>query len=129
RNGGFVLNRQQVSMAGESLPGRLVAKDLRSLFQRQLHGALFAAGKDFRSLFQRKLNVAWLPPENVFLRVIQLPHSEFNETLAMVELQLEKLSPFPVAQIVWTIQVLPHTGGNMQTVVVVIVARNVVEEF
>jgi hypothetical protein len=85
--------------------------------------------KDVRSLFQRKLNVAWLPPENVFLRVAQLPHSEFNETLAMVELQLEKLSPLPVAQIVWNIQVLPHTGGNMQTIVVIIVARNVVEEF
>jgi hypothetical protein len=110
RNGGFALNRQQISMPGELLPKGLVAKDLRSLFQR-------------------KLNVAWLPPENVFLRVAQLPHSEFNETLAMVELQLEKLSPQPVAQIVWNIQVLPHTGGNMQTVVVIIVARNVVEEF
>jgi hypothetical protein len=110
RNGGFALNRQQVTAPGERLPSSVVARDLRSLFQR-------------------KLNVAWLPPENVFLRVIQLPHSEFNETLAMVELQLEKLSPVPVAQIVWTIQVLPHTDGNMQTVVVVIVARNVVEEF
>ncbi len=110
RNGGFALNRQQVTMQGEPLPSSLVAKDLRSLFQRNL-------------------NVACLPPENVFLRVIQLPHSEFNETLAMVELQLEKLSPQPVAQIVWTIQVLPHTGGNMQTVLVIIVARNVVEEF
>jgi hypothetical protein len=110
RNGGFALNRQQITVPGEPLPKSLVAKDLRSLFQR-------------------KLNVAWLPPENVFLRVAQLPHSEFNETLAMVELQLEKLSPQPVAQIVWSIQVLPHSGGNMQTVVVIIVARNVVEEF
>ena len=110
RNGGFVLNRQQMTMPGEPLPSSLVAKDLRSLFQR-------------------KMNVAWLPPENVFLRVIQLPRSEFNETLAMVELQLEKLSPLPVAQIVWSIQILPHTGGNMQTVVVIIVARSVVEEF
>lgn len=110
RNGGFVLNREQISLPGEPLPSSMIAKDLRSLFQR-------------------KLNVAWLPPENVFLRVIQLPHSEFNETLSMVELQLEKLSPQPVAQIVWSIQVLPHTGGNMQTVVVIIVARNVVEEF
>jgi hypothetical protein len=110
RNGGFALNRQQITMPGEPLPKNLIARDLRSLFQR-------------------KLNVAWLPPENVFLRVAQLPHSEFNETLAMVELQLEKLSPVPVAQIVWNIQVLQHTGGNMQTVVVIIVARNVVEEF
>jgi hypothetical protein len=62
------------------------------------------------------LNVAWLPPENVFLRVIELPKSNFEETLAMVELQLEKLSPLPVTQIVWTIHVLSRThradGGN-----------------
>jgi len=47
----------------------------------------------------------------------------------MVELQLEKLSPVPVAQIVWTIQVMPHVAGDMQTVIVIIVARQVVEEF
>ena len=85
--------------------------------------------KDWRSLFQRKLNVAWLPAEHVFLRVAQFPLSDFKETLSMVELQLEKLSPIPVAQIVWSIDVLPHPSGNMQTVIVLIVARNVVEEF
>ena len=95
----------------------------------------------------------WLPPENVFLRVIQLPRSNFEETFAMVELQLEKLSPMPVAQIVWTIQILSRysnpprqneaeTGAkaeaatsaetkaeDLQTVVVVIAERSVVEEF
>src|SRR5437667_10949260 len=110
RNGAFVLNRQQTSFAGEPLPARLVAKD-------------------WRTLWQPKLNIAWLPPEQVFLRVAQFPASDFNETLSMVELQLEKLSPLPVAQIVWSIQVLPHAAGNMQTVIVMIVARNVVEEF
>jgi len=81
------------------------------------------------------LNVAWLPPENVFLRVIELPKSNFDETLAMVELQLEKLSPIPVTQIVWTMHVLPQpagseaAAGNLQTIVVVIAARNGVEEF
>src|SRR5437870_4498967 len=109
-NGGFALSRQQTSLAGEPLPARTVAKD-------------------WRSLWQRKLNVAWLPSEQVFLRVAQFPRSDFNETLAMVELQLEKLSPMPVAQIVWSIHVLPHTEGNLQTVIVMIVARNVVEEF
>src|SRR5438105_8748500 len=109
-NGGFALSRQQTSLAGEPLPARTVAKD-------------------WRSLWQRKLNVAWLPSEQVFLRVAQFPRSDFNETLAMVELQLEKLSPMPVAQIVWSIQVLPHTDENLQTVVLMIVARNVVEEF
>jgi len=110
RNGGFVLNRQQVAQPGDPLPSSAIAKD-------------------WRSLFQRKLNVAWLPADNVFLRVIQLPLSDFNETLSMVELQLEKLSPLPVAQIVWSIEVLPHSTGNMQSVIVLIVARDVVEEF
>src|SRR6266566_3936529 len=110
RNGAFVLNRQQTSFAGEPLPARLVAKD-------------------WRTLWQPKLNIAWLPPEQVFLRVAQFPASDFNETLAMVELQLEKLSPMPVAQIVWSIHVLPHTEETLQTVVLMIVARNVVEEF
>lgn len=110
RGRGYVLSREQTSFAGEPLPARLVAKD-------------------WRSLWHRKLNIAWLPPENVFLRVAQFPASDFDETLAMVELQLEKLSPMPVTQIVWTIHLLPHTEGNLQTVIVMIVSRNTVEEF
>ena len=110
RNNRFALTREQATPAGAELPAKWV-------------------GKDWRSLFQRKLNIAWLPPEQVFLRVAQFPKSEFNETLAMVELQLEKLSPMPVAQIAWSIHVLPQTEGSLQTVIVVIVARNVVEEF
>ena len=110
RGKGFVLNREQTSSAGEPLPLRAVTKD-------------------WRSLWQRKLNIAWLPPERVFLRVAQFPHSDLSETLAMVELQLEKLSPMPVTQIVWSIHVLPHAEGNLQTVIVMIVSRNEVEEF
>jgi hypothetical protein len=108
--GKYVLSREHVVTDGETLPQRMVAKD-------------------WRSLFRRKLNIALLPPEQVFLRVIQLPHSDFNETLSMVELQLEKLSPMPVAQIVWSIQILPHAEGNFQTVIVMIAARSSVEEF
>ena len=106
----FVLNREQTCLEGEALPPSIVAKD-------------------WRSFFQRKLNIAWLPPENVFLRVTQLPRSDFNETLAMVELQLEKLSPMPVAQVAWSIHVLPHAEGNLQTVIVMMVERGIVEEF
>jgi hypothetical protein len=107
---GFILNREQTSFVGEALPARAVARD-------------------WRSLFQRKLNIAWLPAERVFLRVAQFPVSNFDETLSMVELQLEKLSPFPLTQIVWSFQVLPHAQGNLQTVVVMIASRNEVEEF
>jgi hypothetical protein len=110
RGGKYVLNREQTSLDGQSLPAHIV-------------------GKDWRSLFQRKLNIAWLPPEHVFLRVTQLPRSDFEEILAMVELQLEKLSPLPVAQTAWSIHLLPHAEGNLQTVVVMMVERKVVDEY
>lgn len=85
--------------------------------------------KDWKTLFRPKLNIAWLPIEQVFLRVVQLPGGDFNETLAMVELQLEKLSPLPVTQIVWTIQVQPHHADNLQSVIVIIVSRDIVQEY
>ena len=107
---GFVLNREQASFVGQPLPARLISKD-------------------WRSLWQRKLNIAWLPSEHVFLRVAQFPASDFDETVAMVELQLEKLSPMPLTQIVWSIHVLPQAEGALQTVIVMIVARNEVEKF
>ena len=134
KGGSFALNREHRAALDEPLPPRLITKSWSSLWQPQL-------------------NVAWLPPENVFLRVIELPRSNFEETFAMVELQLEKLSPMPVAQIVWTIHILSRHGNpprqneaetgakaeaatatetraeDLQTVVVVIAERSVVEEF
>ncbi|HTY86610.1 MAG TPA: hypothetical protein VMB80_04030 [Candidatus Acidoferrum sp.] len=130
KGGGFAPGREHRAAIDQPLPPRLAAKS-------------------WSSLWQPRLNVAWLPPENVFLRVIELPRSSFEETLAMVELQLEKLSPLPVAQIVWTIHLLPRTGPapaqagaapepdagteakpeDLQTVIVVIAERSAVEEF
>jgi hypothetical protein len=107
----FALNRELNSAPGRPLSSKFV-------------------GKSWTSLWQPKLNVAWLPPENVFLRVVELPKSNFAETSAMVELQLEKLSPIPVTQIVWTLQLLPQAAAeNLQTVVVVIAERRAVEGF
>ncbi len=108
--GGFSLNQEQTIPAADPLPLKVVAKD-------------------WKTLFQPKLNIAWLPFEQVFLRVTQLPAGDFNETLAMVELQLEKLSPLPVTQIAWNIQILPQRVDNLQTVIVIIVARDLVQEF
>jgi hypothetical protein len=110
RGGSFVLNREQGILPGAPLPAGLIARD-------------------WRSLFQRKLNIAWLPPEQVFLRVAQFPVSDYTETVAMVELQLEKLSPMPVAQIAWSVYVLPQIHDNQQTVIVMIAGRNGVEQF
>jgi hypothetical protein len=108
--GSFKLNRELRSESSLPLPANFV-------------------GKSWTSLWQPKLNVAWLPPQAVFLRVIQVPAGAFAETVSMVELQLEKLSPLPLAQVVWTLHVLPQTGGDLQTVVVVMAERREVEEF
>ena len=86
-------------------------------------------GKSWNSFWQPKLNVALLPPGSVFLRAIELPKGPIDETVAMAELQLEKLSPLPVGQVVWTIHVLPQPAGEVQTVIVVIAARGAVEEY
>lgn len=86
--------------------------------------------KSWGAIWQPKLNVAWLPADKVFLRVVQLPGSDLAETLSMVELQLEKISPLPSAQIVWSVELLlKRPEDTLQTAIVVIVARDVVEEF
>ncbi len=64
--------------------------------------------KDFRNLFYKKINVSWASLEDVFLRVMHLPGENPNELKMMVELQLEKISPIPLAQLVWDIQILPN---------------------
>ncbi|MDW8307834.1 MAG: hypothetical protein RMK20_00520 [Verrucomicrobiales bacterium] len=110
RNGQFVLQREHTGAADQPLPAPLVQKT-------------------WRALWQPRLNVAWLPPENVFLRVVHLPKADFAETLGMVELQLEKLSPIPLTQVVWSIQPFPQSAGELQTVVVLFAERKVVEEF
>jgi hypothetical protein len=89
-------------------------------------------GKDWQTLFRKKLNVAWLPPDRVFFRVVHLPSSDPVEVASMVELQLEKVSPLPVTQIVWSMFLVPRADDKpetMQTVIVIIAARSVVEEF
>ena len=119
KGGGFALAREQRVPHTEVLPTKGIAKS-------------------WSSLWQPKLNLAWLPPENVFLRVAELPAANAEETYSMVELQLEKLSPIPVTQIVWTLHILgthqstakaDGTVESLQTVIVVIAARSAVEEF
>ena len=60
--GGLCLNREQTSLGGRAVAGQ---------------GSSPRIGG---SLWQRKLNIAWLPPEQVFLRVAQFPVSDFDET-------------------------------------------------
>jgi hypothetical protein len=112
--GNFPLAREQTAPASDPLPVGL-------------------AQKSWSEIWQPKLNVAWLPADKVFLRVVQLPASTPAETRAMVELQLEKLSPFPVAQVVWSVCPLPprrdSAANKLATIVVVFAERKAVEEF
>lgn len=105
----FKLGKELTLRGGESLPG--------------------SVEKSWSEMWSARLNVACLPPERVFFRVAQFPAASYAETLAMVDLQMEKLSPMPVGQIVWTIHCLPHPTGTQQTVIVTIAAREAVEEF
>ena len=105
------LIREETKLPAESLPSKLISKD-------------------WQTLYQPRLNAAWLPADKVFLRVVQLPPADsFAETASMVELQLEKISPLPTAQIVWTFELLPRREGQLQTAIVVIAARHLVEEY
>jgi hypothetical protein len=84
-------------------------------------------GKTFRHTWQPRLNIAWLPPEQVFLRVVELPPAEPAELPALVEFQLEKLSPLPAAQSVWGVEPLPSPPGGPVTVLLLIADRAAVE--
>lgn len=124
RKAALTLNREQTTPAGQPLPDNLV-------------------GKSWASLWQPKLNVAWLAAEHIFLRVVRLPPADLAETRAMVEFQLEKLSPIPVTQMVWGLHVLAAPAAAkapaaiegekpkeaLQTIIVVMVLRSAVEEF
>lgn len=88
-----------------------------------------AVARDWRSLIQSKLNLAWLPLDHVFIRAVQLPAANAEELPGMVEFQLEKLSPLPPAQVVWTVESIPHADGRQQTGLVIIAARSEVEKF
>lgn len=87
------------------------------------------ATKSFRHLWQPLLNVAWLPVDHVFVRVIELPACEPGEVPMMVEFEIERLSPLPVADIYWTCEPLPAVAGERRTVIVIMAARAAVDAF
>ena len=64
-------------------------------------------------------NDAWIPAQKVYFRVLHLPCSE-KELPGMVELQLDKISPLPLSQAVWTFEAVPvyRPDREQKTVVV-----------
>ena len=83
--------------------------------------------KTLRETWQPRLNIAWLPADKVFLRVVELPPAEPAEVPALIEFQLERLSPLPAAQSVWTFELLSGGPSEPITAIVAIVDREVVE--
>lgn len=121
----FTVAKGGVSVAGvsEAAPGKPLPPHL--------------VARDWRLLVRSRLDVAWMPPESVFLRVVQLPACAPGELAGMIEFQLEKLSPMPPAQVVWTVETVPYPDAvqqavqqtAQQTALVTIVARGAVESF
>jgi hypothetical protein len=85
--------------------------------------------RTWRHLFQPHLNLAWLPADRVFLRVVHLPPGDPDELSSMLELQLERLSPLPMGQVVWSFEVLSEEAASERTVAVILVARDTIEQF
>ncbi|MCX8108365.1 MAG: hypothetical protein N3G20_06130 [Verrucomicrobiae bacterium] len=88
-----------------------------------------AVTKTVRDLWQPRLNVAWLPANQVFVRVVHLPPCEPSEVPAMLEFQIEKLCPLPLAQAVWTAHVMPGRDNDVTTAIVIMVPRSFVEQY
>lgn len=94
--------------AGVALPKKLVARD-------------------WQLLVQPRIDLAWLAGGGVCLRLAEFPTTDRGELASMVELQLEKLSPLPPAQVVAGFEVLEELPGGVAQVLVVIAARGEVE--
>ena len=82
----------------------------------------------WRQFFKKRLNLSWIPSEHLYLRVIDMPACEDREeTRQMLEFQLEKISPVPVHQIVWSFQNLPCPDPEQQSLLLVLAERSAVD--
>ena len=98
--------------SGEKIPGKHLVRDASQMWRAHCQ------------------NDAWLPADKVFFRVLHLPLCNARELPAMVEMQLEKVSPLPLGRAVWSFEVVPvhRADREQQTVVVMLAERSVVEE-
>lgn len=87
------------------------------------------AVRTFQHLWQPLQNVAWMPSNRIFLRALEVPAADPAEVPLMVEFELERLSPLPVADILWTCEVLPGPDPTSRTALVIIAARATVEQW
>ncbi|HYE30294.1 MAG TPA: hypothetical protein VEH27_02605, partial [Methylomirabilota bacterium] len=66
RNGGVKLDGEMPITPGTPVPPRVGAKG-------------------WQSLFRTRLNIVWIPSDQLFLRVLQLPASDITELVSMLE--------------------------------------------
>jgi len=57
----FTVQREETKLPSEPLTAKII-------------------GKDWETLVQPKLNIAWFPADEVFLRVVQIPKADAEET-------------------------------------------------
>jgi len=84
-------------------------------------------GKGWSQLMRPSMNIAWLADQPVFLQLVNLPTDDRKEIPAMLELQIEKLSPLPVTQVVWAWEVLSAGSTSGIPVLLLVAERNGVE--
>lgn len=84
-------------------------------------------GKGWSQLVRTRINLAWTGEQAVFLQLVQLPTDDASEVPAMLEHQIEKLSPLPVGQIVWSYEVLRGRAVGGLPVLVLVAERPTLE--
>jgi len=88
--------------------------------------------KGWSSLWHKTVNIAWLEPDQVFLTAVKVPKCDSQEELrTMIEFQIERISPLPVAHIVWSFEQVPQNPrmlDEMRTAIVVIASRTALEK-
>jgi hypothetical protein len=84
--------------------------------------------KSWAQLARKRVNIAWLADQPVFIQLVHLPTDDPSEVPAMLELQLEKISPLPVGQIVWSFEILPQRASTGIAVLVLVAERPMVEK-
>ncbi len=83
--------------------------------------------KKWGQLFRRRVDIAWTGDLPVFLQLVRLPTDDPAEVPAMLELQLEKLSPLPPSQVAWSYEILPDRPAGALSVLVLVAEREAID--
>ncbi len=85
-------------------------------------------GKGWNQLLRPRINVAWTGDQAVFVQLVQLPTDDPSEVPAMLEHQIEKISPLPTGQVVWGHEALMGGTKGGLPVLVLVAERSAIED-